>query len=61
THFGGSPKVPDALFELGNIELELNNIPKAKDYLTQVTVSYPASPAADLATEKLMQIRAMHP
>ena len=61
THFGGSTKVPDALLKLGYIEFEQNNIPKARDYLTQVTTSYPASPAADLATEKLMEIRSMHP
>ena len=61
THFSGSPKVPDALLKLGYIELEQNNIPKARDYLTQVTVSYPASPSADLATKKLMEIRSMQP
>jgi len=51
-----SPKVPDALLKLGYIELEQNNIAKARDYLTQVTVSYPGTTAAHLATKKIRQL-----
>jgi tol-pal system protein YbgF len=53
THHAGSPKVPDALLKLGYIELDQNNIAKARDYLTQVTVSHPGTTAAHLATKKL--------
>jgi tol-pal system protein YbgF len=59
SHFGGSPKVPDALLKLGYIELEQNNMAKARDYLTQVTVSHPGTTAAHLAANKLMQMDSM--
>ena len=61
THYGGSPKVPDALLKLGFLELEQNNTAKARDYLTQVTVSYPGTTAAHLATKKLTQMGVMDP
>lgn len=51
-----SPKVPDALLKLGYIEFEQNNLAKARDYLTRVTVSYPGTTAAHLAAKKLMQL-----
>ncbi len=59
TQYADSPKVPDALLKLGYIELELDNMAKARDYLTQVTVNYPKTTAAHLATKKLMQIGAL--
>ncbi len=51
-----SPKVADALLKLGYIEFEQNNIAKARDYLTQVTVNYPGTTAAHLAAKKIMQL-----
>ena len=56
TRYSGSPKVPDALLKMGYIELEQNNMAKARDYLTQVTVSYPGTTAAHLAAKKLMEL-----
>ncbi|KAF3981726.1 MAG: tol-pal system protein YbgF [Methylococcales symbiont of Hymedesmia sp. n. MRB-2018] len=53
SHYGESPKVPDALLKLGYMELEQNNIAKARDYLTQVAVSHPGTRASYLATKKL--------
>ncbi len=52
----GSPKVPDALLKLGYIEYEQNNMAKARDYLTQITVDYPETTAAHLANKKLQQL-----
>ena len=57
SQYSGSPKVPDALLKLGYIELEQNNMAKARDYLTQVTVSHPGTTAAHLAAKKLMQLK----
>ncbi len=54
--YPNSPKVPDALLKLGYIEFEQNNIAKARDFLTQVTVNDPGTTAAHLAAKKLMQI-----
>ncbi len=54
--FPKSPKVPDALLKLGYIELEQNNLAKARDYLTRVKVDYPGTTAAHLAGKKLMQL-----
>ncbi|WP_305906709.1 tol-pal system protein YbgF [Methylomarinum sp. Ch1-1] len=54
--YPNSPKVPDALLKLGYIEFDQNNIAKARDYLTQVSVQYPGSTAAHLAAKKLMQL-----
>jgi len=59
--YSGSPKVADALLKLGYIELEQNNDVKARDYLTQVTVNYPGTTAAHLATKKLIQLGVMQP
>ncbi len=59
SHYSESPKVSDALLKLGYIELEQNNMAKARDYLTQVTVSYPGTTAAHLAAKKLMQLESM--
>lgn len=51
-----SPKVPDALLKLGYIELDQNNLAKARDYLTQVSVKYPGTTAAHLASKKILQL-----
>jgi tol-pal system protein YbgF len=57
--YSDSPKVPDALLKLGYIEFEQNNMAKARDYLTQVTVSHPNTTAAHLAAKKLTQMGSM--
>jgi tol-pal system protein YbgF len=49
-------KVPDALLKLGYIEIEQKNMAKAREYLTRVTTDYPKSPAALLATKKLLKL-----
>ncbi len=54
--FPNSPKVPDALLKLGYIELDQDNKIKARDYFTRVTINYPTTTAAHLATKKLLQM-----
>jgi tol-pal system protein YbgF len=51
-----SPKVPDALLKLGYIEIDLNNKPKAGEYLNRVVNDYPNTNAARLAAKKLQSI-----
>ena len=53
TQYPQSAKVPDALLKLGYIEFELQNIPKSREYLTQVINAFPGTPAANLAAKKL--------
>jgi tol-pal system protein YbgF len=54
--YPNSPKVPDALLKLGYIEMDQNNLVKARDYLTQVSVKYPGTTAAHLASKKILQM-----
>ncbi len=61
SHYGRSPKVPDALLKLGYIELEQNNKVSARDYLTRISVRYPDSTAAHLAKKKLLQMETLGP
>lgn len=49
-------KVPDAILKLGYIEMEQKNPAKAREYLTRVTAEYPNTPAALLATKKLLKL-----
>jgi tol-pal system protein YbgF len=49
-------KVPDALLKLGYIEIDQKNQAKAREYLTRVTTDYPKSPAALLASKKLLKL-----
>jgi len=56
SRYPNSSKVPDALLKIGYIEFDLQNIPKAKDYLSRVTNSYPGTTAAHLAAKKLAQL-----
>ncbi len=49
-------KVPDALLKLGYIEIDQKNQAKAREYLTRVTTDYPRSPAALLASKKLLKL-----
>ncbi len=53
-NYPDSSKVPDALLKLGYIEAEQKNSVKAREYLTRVTVDFPSSTAARLATKKLL-------
>jgi tol-pal system protein YbgF len=49
-------KVPDAILKLGYLEIEQKNPGKAREYLTRVATEYPNTPAALLATKKLLKI-----
>lgn len=49
-------KVPDAILKLGYIEVEQKNLAKAREYLTRVIAEYPNTPAALLATKKLLKL-----
>jgi tol-pal system protein YbgF len=52
-----SPKVPDALYRIGLIHLELGNKTEAKRFLDRVVNTYPDSNAAGLAREKVKEIK----
>jgi tol-pal system protein YbgF len=54
--YSDAPKVPDALLKLGYIEIDQNNMAKAREYLTRVITDYPKSPAALLASKKLLKL-----
>lgn len=55
-NYPNSPKVRDGLLKLGYLELEQNNIAKAREYFTRITASYPGTTAAHLAAKKLQQL-----
>jgi tol-pal system protein YbgF len=59
--YPNSVKVPDALLKLGYIEFEQKNWTAARDYLTMVTLRYPDTTAAHLATKKLQQLDNVKP
>jgi TolA-binding protein len=42
--------------KLGYIEIDQKNMAKAREYLTRVTTDYPRSPAALLASKKLLKL-----
>ena len=52
----GSSKVADAMLKLGYLEAKTKNPVKAREWLTSVTVKYPGTTAAHLATKKLRQL-----
>jgi tol-pal system protein YbgF len=52
-NYPDSSKVPDALLKLGYIEVDQKNMVKAREYLTRVTLDFPSSTAAQLASKKL--------
>lgn len=60
-NYPDSAKVPDALLKLGYVEFDLNNMGKARDYLTRVTANYPDTAAARLASKKLLLIKDAKP
>jgi len=53
--YPNSAKVPDAILKLGYIEVDFKNLAKAREYLSLVISDYSASPAAVLASKKLLQ------
>ena len=59
--YSSSAKVPDALLKLGYIELEQNNVAKAKEYLSKISVDHPGTTAAHLARKKLIQMGVVRP
>ncbi len=59
--YPNSAKVPDALLKLGFIEVDQKNIVKATDYLNRVISDYPKSPAAVLASKKLLKLNEAAP
>ena len=54
--YPNSIKVPDALLKLGYIEFEQKNWAQAREYFTTVTLNYPDTTAAHLASKKLQQL-----
>ena len=56
-----SSKVPDAILKLGYIEVDQKNSVKATEYLNRVISDYPKSPAAVLASKKLLKLNEAPP
>ena len=54
--YPNSSKVPDAILKLGYIEVDQKNSVKATEYLNRVISDYPKSPAAILASKKLLKL-----
>jgi tol-pal system protein YbgF len=54
--YPNSAKVPDAILKLGYIEVDQKNTVKATEYLNRVISDYPKSPAAVLASKKLLKL-----
>jgi len=54
--YPNSAKVPDAILKLGFIEVDQKNTVKATEYLNRVISDYPKSPAAVLASKKLLKL-----
>jgi len=54
--YPNSAKVPDAILKLGYIEVDQKNTIKATEYLNRVISDYPKSPAALLASKKLLKL-----
>lgn len=57
SRFPASPKVPDATFKLGLIQLEQNKKAEGKATLQKVIQNYPNSSAANQARTRLAQIK----
>jgi tol-pal system protein YbgF len=54
--YPNSSKVPDAILKLGYIEVDQKNLIKATEYFNRVISDYPKSPAAILASKKLLKL-----
>ena len=59
--YPNSSKVPDAILKLGYIEVDQKNSVKATEYLNRVISDYPKSPAAILASKKLLKLNEAAP
>ena len=59
--YPNSLKVPDAILKLGYIEVDQKNSVKATEYLNRVISDYPKSPAAILASKKLLKLNEAAP
>jgi len=59
--YPNSLKVPDAILKLGYIEVDQKNSVKATEYLNRVISDYPKSPAAILASKKLLNLNEAAP
>ena len=59
--YPNSSKVPDAILKLGYIEVDQKNSVKATGYLNRVISDYPKSPAAILASKKLLKLNEAAP
>jgi tol-pal system protein YbgF len=59
--YPNSAKVPDAILKLGYIEVDQKNTVKATEYLNRVISDYPKSPAAVLASKKLLKLNEAAP
>ena len=57
SRYPGSEKIPDTLLKLGYLYAETGQINKAREVLQKLTVSYPASQAANLAEKQLRLLR----
>lgn len=54
--FPNSPDVPEALYRAGALYLEMENFPRARQYLEQVVNTYPDHAVAQLAQDRLSDI-----
>ena len=52
-----APRVPDALYRVGRLQMELGNRDDAEEYFERVVNTWPDSGAADLAREELRDLR----
>ena len=55
--YPSSPKVPDSLYKLADVERRLGNSDKARGILQQVVAQYPGSSAAQLAQRDLKSLK----
>ena len=55
--YGDHPKVPDALYKLGEVYHVLGDTDRAREYLNRVINDYPTSTAAGLARKYLAELR----
>ncbi len=57
TEYPGNQKVPSALFKIGLASAEMGDLTKSQKYLKRVLEEFPASKEANLAKNKLLEIR----
>lgn len=49
-------KVPDALLRLGMLEMDKNNVSKAREYFTRIAAEFPKSQVAPIAAKKMLKL-----